>query len=221
MSLHFFLFKQTVRSHIIMRRRVEFFAIFLYFLVNIINKYNCLRYQCYDCQSCRDINDATPVKNNCLACSTFGTADKVSRSCFSKFSVQFPIYKPFKLSVCYKNLCNSVNYSQIISTPKPNDTRLRDNELGWTIRDAIRCHICSDCTNSIGRIESGCGACGIKRNEYSTDKYCLTSCDEIVEGSVVSCCTTDLCNAMMKLNIHTKTIIFLLVFVRATAYILW
>ncbi|CAH8289727.1 unnamed protein product [Heterobilharzia americana] len=135
MSLHFFLFKQTVRSHIIMRRRVEFFAIFLYFLVNIINKYNCLRYQCYDCQSCRDINDATPVKNNCLACSTFGTADKVSRSCFSKFSVQFPIYKPFKLSVCYKNLCNSVNYSQIISTPKPNDTRLRDNELGWTISE--------------------------------------------------------------------------------------
>ncbi|CAH8289742.1 unnamed protein product [Heterobilharzia americana] len=28
------------------------------------------------------------------------------------------------------------------------------------VGDAIRCHICSDCTNSIGRIESGCGACG-------------------------------------------------------------
>ncbi|CAH8834305.1 unnamed protein product [Trichobilharzia szidati] len=138
---------------------------------------------CHVCKDCSPTNER--VETVCGACATRNESGTISKYCLESCD-EAPVAKGY--SCCTTDLCNG---EKKLNTP-------------------ISCHVCKDCSPTNERVETVCGACATHTAFGSINKFCLHSCDLIPALKGFSCCTTDLCNGEIKLNIHIGLMIFLL-----------
>ncbi|CAH8834304.1 unnamed protein product [Trichobilharzia szidati] len=174
-------------------RQLNYFPITIYVLLNILINYKCSAFECYDCDHCPNVDSFTPKKDGCVACLIGGANVEVSRACVGMGSGAPENFPTLNWKKCYGPLCNKMNSTLVIHDP-------------------ISCYVCRDCGHTNERIETVCGACATRNASGIISKYCLKSCEEVTVTRGSSCCTTDLCNGEMKLNIRIGLMIFLLIF---------
>ncbi|CAH8461446.1 unnamed protein product [Heterobilharzia americana] len=197
----------------IMNQNSKYFWILLYILLNILNRHYCLTIQCYRCKFCPELNGTVEVVSGCTTCTFYGTYPEIFRNCLlsDKWLPQNGA-KPHE-GHCFTDLCNVKKFSPTTEEPS-------HREPTEKIPVNIMCYACTKCTKGQQTIQHSCGACATHLKPGYTDKYCLNSCDEAPDEQGVSCCTTDLCNGMTKLNFHGSAIIFILVLTGINVFIL-